>query len=492
MKTSINTIKLSSIIPSTLKKQTQENLSISNSNSTSGDTTTTNENDLESDYHRVMEESNYPSDEIEIIKIDSNQGKHDEILFSISFFLFGLLNNVLYVIIISAALDLVPSDVPPGIILLADITPSLIVKIGWPYLVRGDIRYEKRIISCSVISFVGMMVIVIFPSVTMRLIGISLASFSSGLGEMTFLQLSTTFINKTGVSWFASGTGAAGVVGAGWWWTLRNMGIKVGLGLSSVLPICLSLVYFFVLPFSLKELLDEASQITTNGYTALNHDEDEVAVSNTSKTSTLTFRDKLRLARPLFLPFMLPLFTVYFAEYTINTGIAPTLLYPVPTPDHHGVFSHIIKSLKDYYPFYQLTYQIFVFFSRSSIAILRLPPMPKSLISLPSLIQVLIFSIILLESSHQILSNAFTSEFIYTIIFALISLEGICGGLAYVSAFYWLSLEDDHKEFKIGCVGFSDTIGILCASLFSSWLEPRLCGIQVSRGRTLCREVKKL
>lgn len=490
MTTSINAIKLSPIIPSTVEQLTQESSSKLTSKSTSS---TTNENELESNYHhREMDELDPSSDQIEIIKLDSSEGKHDEVLFSISFFLFGLLNNVLYVIIISAALDLVPSEVPPGIILLADITPSLIVKIGWPYLVRGEIRYEKRVLSCSVISFVGMMVIVIFPGVTMRLIGISLASFSSGLGEMTFLQLSTTFINKTGVSWFASGTGAAGVVGAGWWWTLRNMGVKIGLGLSSVLPICLSLVYFFLLPFSLKERLDEDSQVTTNGYTALNNDEDELNVSKHLKTSSLTFRDKLRLARPLFLPFMLPLFTVYFAEYTINTGIAPTLLYSVPTPDHHGVFSHIIKSLKDYYPFYQLTYQIFVFFSRSSIAILRFPPMPKSLISLPSLIQVFIFSIILLESSHQILSNLVTSEFIYTVIFALISLEGICGGLAYVSAFYWLSLEDDHKEFKIGCVGFADTIGILCASLFSSWLEPRLCGIQVSQGRSLCREVKKL
>ncbi|KAH9815122.1 batten's disease protein Cln3 [Melampsora americana] len=487
------TIKLSSMITSTNKPSTPESSSKSNSNFIS--TTTLNqENGSGSNYHQVMEESNPSSDDqIEIIRNNQIEGKHDDILFSISFFLFGLLNNVLYVIIISAALDLVPSDVPPGIILLADITPSLIVKLGWPYLVRGEIRYEKRIISCSVISFVGMMVIVIFPSVTMRLIGISLASFSSGLGEMTFLQLSTTFINKTGVSWFASGTGAAGVVGAGWWWTLRNMGIKIGLGLSSILPICLSLVYFFLLPFSLKECSNEGSEVTTNGYTALNNDEDEVAVSNHNlKKTPLTLREKLRLARPLFLPFMLPLFTVYFAEYTINTGLAPTLLYPVPTPDHHVVFSHLIKSLKDYYPFYQLTYQIFVFFSRSSIAILRFPPMPRSLISLPSLIQVFIFSILLLESSHQILFNLFTSDFIYAIIFGLISLEGICGGLAYVSVFYWLSLEDQHQEFKIGCVGFSDTIGILYASLFSSWLEPRLCGIQVSQGRELCREVKKL
>lgn len=46
---------------------------------------------------------------------------------------------------------------------------------------------------------------------------------------MTFLQLSTTFMNRAGVSWFASGTGAAGLVGAGWWWALSNMGIELGI-----------------------------------------------------------------------------------------------------------------------------------------------------------------------------------------------------------------------------------------------------------------------
>lgn len=67
-------------------------------------------------------------------------------------------NNVLYVIIISAALDLVPAEVPTGVILMADITPSLLIKIGWPYLVSGQVRYTRRVISCSAISFMGMIV----------------------------------------------------------------------------------------------------------------------------------------------------------------------------------------------------------------------------------------------------------------------------------------------------------------------------------------------
>lgn len=75
-------------------------------------------------------------------------------------------------------------------------------------------------------------------SLNARLAGIAAASFSSGLGEMTYLQRSACYgddsIAKLAVGWFASGTGAAGLVGAALWWELRNLGVRIGLGLSAV------------------------------------------------------------------------------------------------------------------------------------------------------------------------------------------------------------------------------------------------------------------
>lgn len=71
-----------------------------------------------------------------------------------------------------------------------------------------------------------------------RLFGIALASFSSGLGEMTFLQRTTCYHSDTyaklAVGWFSSGTGAAGLVGAALWWELRSLGVKIGISISSV------------------------------------------------------------------------------------------------------------------------------------------------------------------------------------------------------------------------------------------------------------------
>lgn len=116
----------------------------------------------------------------------------------------------------------------------------------------------------------------LFDNLYIRLLGICFASFSSGtplklgirrqnidsimilllgLGELTFLQLSTTYAPSTiagysvgyvtpsfqiieidcfGSRYFASGTGAAGLVGAFLWWVVRGLGVRIGVGMSSV------------------------------------------------------------------------------------------------------------------------------------------------------------------------------------------------------------------------------------------------------------------
>lgn len=66
--------------------------------------------------------------------------------------------QVLYVIILSAALDLVPPSTPKGIIAFCNIFPALIAKLAWPYFLKGKIRYTQRVVGCASLSFVGMLV----------------------------------------------------------------------------------------------------------------------------------------------------------------------------------------------------------------------------------------------------------------------------------------------------------------------------------------------
>lgn len=106
---------------------------------------------------------------------------------------------VLYVIILSAALDLVPPSTPKGIIAFCNIAPALVAKVAWPYILKGRIHYARRLIGCCILSFLGMVVrflclvplhflgvtgsqiIAFFDGLLVRLLGIAFASFSSGL-----------------------------------------------------------------------------------------------------------------------------------------------------------------------------------------------------------------------------------------------------------------------------------------------------------------------
>jgi len=433
----------------------------------------------------------------------------------LSFFLFGLINNVLYVIILSAALDLVPPSTPKGIIAFCNIAPALLAKGGWPYVLRGRIRYVKRLFGCCLLSAFGMLVVALFDSLYMRLLGIGLASFSSGLGEITFLQLSTTYappsIAGHSVGYFASGTGAAGLVGAFMWWEVRGLGVRLGVGLSSIMPFIIPMTYFFLLPhpeafLSSPSLLHEDTLTPRSvvPYTLLataeDHDgEEEGSFSSGPKYNvSLSMSDKWRLVRPMLPKYMLPLFCVYLFEYTINQGIAPTLLYRVPSRQQHPFLAWIIHSIRDYYPLWQLVYQTTVFLSRSSIS-LGIPPLPARFLALPSIFQGLILLTLAFESSVGFFS-AESEAFSISIVFILISIEGICGGSAYVNAFYHANQEQpdpnsvrdlertkQEREFKIGSIGFADSLGILFASICAVPTEIELCKAQVRRGKLLCQ-----
>ncbi|KAK1922619.1 protein BTN1 [Papiliotrema laurentii] len=483
----------------------------------------------------LVESQDHDSDlELDEDELDSFLVAHDEspqrrarVRLFAAFLAFGLLNNVLYVIILSAALDLVPASTPKGIVALFNILPALLTKVFWPLISTGHIRYARRVLFCTACSWLGIVIIALSSGLYARLFGISLASLSSGLGELTFLQLTTTLptssTSRIALGAWSSGTGAAGIVGAGIWWLLRGLGVKGGLGLSSILPLFFPLTYFVLLPPFASLAIATAGSAS---YAPLPTDAGIApsAVDPTSVTLSLgleheerdkpieihlTTEEKLALVKPLVLRFMLPLFAVYVEEYVINSGVAPTLTFPLPT---YGLWSRLFFSPRDYYPFWSLVYQSFVFISRSSLS-LGLPPIPRRYLAVPSIIQFVVLVLLSLQSARFIFSAPeYTPPAIppstgvdrsITFVFLLICLEGLCGGSSYVNTFYHvghLGEEGGHhgeqgarrkteKEFRIGAVGAADSCGILFASLISMPTEVALCNAQIAAGRTTCREL---
>lgn len=74
------------------------------------------------------------------------------------FLLLGTTNNALYVVILTAALELIPRGTPTGVVAFANIAPALVAKAVWPYVLKGQVRYTLRVWSCVALSLAGIMV----------------------------------------------------------------------------------------------------------------------------------------------------------------------------------------------------------------------------------------------------------------------------------------------------------------------------------------------
>lgn len=212
----------------------------------------------------------------------------------------GLINNVLYVIILSAALDLVGPNVPKGVVLLADVIPSFVTKLCAPYFIHV-IPYPVRILIWVGFSVCGMLLIALTPSyidggtIAHKLSGVILASLSSGVGELSFIGL-THFYGPFSLASWGSGTGGAGLIGAGAYalaTTSLGFSVRSTLLASACLPAVMLISFFVILPLGpLKKARRPPAQVTSQAQS----DEDEAEGNEdegllTAEDSTKATRD---------------------------------------------------------------------------------------------------------------------------------------------------------------------------------------------------------
>ena len=328
-------------------------------------------------------------------------------------------------------------------------------------------------------------------SITSKIAGIVLANISSGAGEVSFLAL-THFYGESSLAAWGSGTGAAGLLGAGLY-TLAttSLGFSVHATLlsSCVLGLVMLGSYFVLLPLGpLKNghqkqyervAVEEEEDIAATPHASLLEQRSDRAASPayrhaTGKSSLSAglsdLKIKLLRAQGLVIPYMLPLFLVYLAEYTINQGVAPTLLFPL----EGSPFSRY----REFYPVYGTIYQLGVFISRSSLPFIRI----RSLY-VPTWLQVLNLGVLTVQAVYPFLPSVW-------FIFVIILWEGLLGGLVYVSTFAAVreDISEDEREFSLGAVTVSDSAGIFFASLLGAGMETALCRWQVDHGRDWCRQ----
>lgn len=400
------------------------------------------------------------------------------------FFLFGLLNNILYVVILSAAIDLVGASTPKAIVLLANITPALAIKATAPFYIHR-FPYSTRIWVLLLLSSLGMLITSLTPSsaISLKVSGIALGSLSSGLGELTFLQLTHFFPRKFAIGGFSSGTGGAGLLGSFVFLLLTNiLSLPVWAVLFgfAVVPWAFILVFFIALP----EPETTYYPIESPPYTLQIDADDESGMEtgpNDGRHSSfqwvdfkLHFEETIEKIHPLFLTYMLPLGSVYLSEYVINQGVSPTLLYPLET-----LPKWLFSSYRDIYVVYGFIYQVGVFVLRTS----NLFGVRFHNLYLMALLQFANLLLLIIQS---------TTDMPFGSIYALmvvIFYEGLLGGLSYVNTFMSVSenVAPEMREFSMGCTSMSDSVGVVVAGCINWWLEPKLCSLQVARGREWCR-----
>ena len=357
-----------------------------------------------------------------------------------------------------------------------------------------------RVLVFIALSTCGMLLVALTPSdrsVTVKLAGVVLASLSSGGGELSFLGLSH-FYGPISLAGWGSGTGAAGLVGAGlyvmmteWW----RFSVRDSLLFSACLPAIMAVSFFVVLP---RGPLKQGAQ--NKSYEAVperDEEEDEngrgddevpagaassaLLAPGGSLTATayasyhydnITFEQNFRRVKALFIPYMGPMLLVYISEYIINQGVAPTLLFPVEESP--------FREFRGFYPFYSFLYQLGVFISRSSIAFIRIRHL-----YLPAILQ---FGNLVLLTLHAML---YFLPSVY-IIFLIVFWEGLLGGAVYVNCFAEImeKVPEEDREFSLGATSVSDSAGICVAGFVGILLEPRLCAWQVADGRDWCRRIE--
>jgi len=172
---------------------------------------------------------------------------------------------------------------------------------------------------------------------------------------------------------------------------------------------------------------------------------------------------------------MLPLFLVYLSEYTINLGLFPVLLFPLPSTP--------FTTYRSFYPTYTLLYQSGVFLSRSSLPLFRIHHLYP-----PSLLQIANFFLLLFIAMSCF---PWVDEIGVWITMAIVFWEGLLGGAVYVNTFAAVGegREGEEREWSLGAVTVSDSAGICVAGLVAMGVESGVCRWQVGRGRDWCRRL---
>ena len=337
----------------------------------------------------------------------------------IYFWFFGLINSIVFVILLSSSTVLFKGYM--GLLSISAIIPGLIIKLIMPFLNKFKfLNYEKRIYFSTTLMVLAIIILITFNNLCIKLIGIILSSIASATGESIFIPLATMISNKS-ISYWSSGSGFSGIIGSGYYLLITqvfNLSTKFSIGIIIWLP--LVILYLF----------------------------NKIDYTHISIDLFLDYRDVTKEEYKKWLTkYILPLSSVYFFEYVINLILLPNITK----------INNQRYDIDIYYPRYMLCYQIGVLISRSIR--LLFPDFTVHNIKIFSFVQFLNLILFICEMKMKLINN-------FILIYILIFFEGLMGGFAYVFTFSKINNKESDNKKEL-CT-LNTTIGEVMGQTFAS------------------------
>ncbi|XP_027215665.2 battenin isoform X2 [Penaeus vannamei] len=337
----------------------------------------------------------------------------------LAYWLLGLTNNFAYVVMLSAAHDILSQDFSKDAVGL----PENATNISNPR-------------DCNRMSTGAILLADIIPSLIMKV----------------FAPFMWSHIQNV-VSTWSSGTGAAGLFGALSYAGFTSAGLtpRTTVLLMLIIPVIMSLSFWLLLKHPNQAGLCGSRQ----HYKIIRQEEDDESIEAKDFEVSLRFSEKMELL-PSLLKYMIPIALVYIAEYVINQGLVELIYFP----DQKDWLNH-----HEQYRWYQATYQLGVLLSRSSVNFFYIRQV--WITTVLQWINVLIF---LTCAVFWWISSIW-------VVLVLILWEGLLGGAAYVNTFYKITQEvsDHQKPFALAITTLSDTVGVTIAGFISIPLHNVIC-----------------
>ncbi|XP_061444190.1 battenin isoform X2 [Rhineura floridana] len=356
-----------------------------------------------------------PSEELETVLDACSQRRN-----IVGFWLLGLCNNFAYVVMLSAAHDVLRHQKVPASNETEPTPPSIP-----PESTANTSRYD-----CNTISTGAVLLADILPTLLIK--------FSAPFCIHLFPYGAV-------VSAWSSGTGGAGLIGALSYLGLTEAGLSPQhtLLIMTIVPVIMQASYSFVLsPPPQAPRCSWGVQPQTSLHASSSTQQPllgvKSALQHKAQNPQLSLQEKGHIVKGL-LKYLIPLAIVYFAEYFINQGLFELLYF------HKAPFSH-----PQQYRWYQMLYQAGVFISRSSASCVRIRH-----IWLLAVLQCLNMVFLLVAVALMFIPSIY-------LVFALVLYEGLLGGAGYVNTFHCVSEESkpEHREFAMGVACTADTLGI--------------------------------